>query len=63
MFQSDPYIVIAGFFAGVLFWWFFCYFVGRAIARRREAEPETETAPKGHFAELRESVERASRGF
>lgn len=33
------------------------------LGLRSRREAETETAPKGHFAELRESVERASRGF
>lgn len=35
-------------------------FLYRLRARRAA---ETETAPKGHFAELRESVERAARGY
>lgn len=59
MFKSDPYWVIAAFFTGVLFWWFFCFFVGRAIARCHVVE--TETAPKGRYSELREQIERAER--
>lgn len=61
MLNHDPYWVIAAFFSGVLFWIFFCYVVGRALARRRSVE--TETAPKGRFSELRDSVERAARGI